>query len=528
VKDELSALIRARAGVVWLVSNEEVRVERACQEVGVSLGMTVYAWRFSTGISKLGVGGEEPAQIPTRSPQSEGGQQRVVAVQGAQCFDPVRALEVIRDSSERSMFLLEDITFAMKNPAVRRRLRDLIRSLPSLPPDRAKAIIVIDPSPPPEALPGLTVIDFPLPDREEMARIVADIAAATTGEIRADLQAQQEAVVEALTGLEAEVAASALGRCLVAEKRVNVTRLVAAKKDLLKSEALEWFDPDPRGLDGVGGLDNLKRWLLQRRRAFSPEAREYGLPAPRGCLVAGIPGTGKSLTAKCVASAWTLPLLRFDVGAVFGKYVGESERRIREALRTAKAVAQCILWVDELEKAFAGVGSDSTDGGTSSRVFGTFLTWLQENDAGIFVIATTNDPRRLPPEFTRAGRFDAIWWVDLPTARERRAIVEVMRRKYPRCAAVDTEAVADATSGLTGAEIEEAIRGALNVAFGEDRDPTTEDVIQAASEIVPVTRSYGDRLAELRKWARAGARPASPPEEESEAASANGGRQWEL
>jgi SpoVK/Ycf46/Vps4 family AAA+-type ATPase len=261
---------------------------------------------------------------------------------------------------------------------------------------------------------------------------------------------------------------------------------------------------------GVGGLDALKAWLMTRITAFSAKAREYGLPWPKGMLVLGIPGCGKSLLAKCVATAWDLPLLRLDIGALFGKYIGDSEGRTRKALQTAEAVAPCILWVDEIEKGLSGLGGGDSDGGTTSRVFGTFLTWMQERKEGVFIIATSNDISKLPPELLRSGRWDDIWFVDLPTYEEREAIAKVMSNRYSAASSVDVSKIADASDTCTGAEIEQAFIDAMYNAFSDDSRPVkTSDICQALKERVPLSVTMKEKLDGLRTWAKGRARQAT-------------------
>jgi len=535
IREEISTILRSRV-VVWLRTKEEVRAERTCLELAEALRLQPVIWRVTTGLLLPNPGKGAPELSAVASMASPRGDRGPAA-----CTDPRQLLSLIvqndemsvatdpefpqslttlsewfrvRDSdltaeaavrmASRRFFILEDLGTMLNDPMAQRRLRDVVRTLPTLSTDVVRAVVVIDPKPAPD-IPGIVEVDFPLPDQEDLGAIVESVAG-----IRPEILSQKDEIIRAISGLAAEDAAVALKRSILAGA-LDIGKVAQFKKALIGSDgALEWFDPDPRGLDGVGGLELLKRWLLQRRRAFTKEAQDYGLPLPKGCLVVGVPGTGKSLTAKCVASAWGLPLLRFDVGAIFGKFVGESESKMRDALKTAGAIAPAIVWIDELEKAFAGVGgSGAGDSGTTSRVFGTFLTWLQEGSGGIFVIATANNVADLPPEFTRAGRFDAIWWVDLPSSVERVAIVDVMCRKYKRCSQIDPGPCVLASDGLTGAEIEEGFKGALNLAFEDDRDPTTEDVVESLKEVVPVTQSYGEKLEVMRAWARKGARQAS-------------------
>ncbi|MEK6683794.1 MAG: AAA family ATPase [Nitrospirota bacterium] len=503
IRNEIANLVKARAGIIWIRTREELRAERLCLSVADSLKVEPVIWRMSSGFIRVGAKEDE--------------------ILDASATDPRKAVQTIEanlGTEARTLYVLEDFGAALANPAIGgpvmiRRLKDALRKLPSVPASIRKGIVVIDQGDPPPELGGVFVLDLPLPDSEEIGRIVDDILAMQPEERREESIAQRGSLVSALTGLEAEAAAVAVKRSIIAGGGIpNPVTVLASKKALLGAGgAVEWFDPDPRGLDGVGGLDNLKKWLSTRRKAFSPEAKAYGLPMPKGCLIVGIPGTGKSLMAKCTGSAWSLPLLKLDLAAIFGKYVGESEANLRAAIRTIMAVAPAVVWIDEVEKGLAGSsGGGEADGGTTVRVFGQFLTFLQEA-SGIFVIATANNVEALPPELTRAGRFDAIWFVDLPNQTERRSVVRVMAAKYPRAVGVDVEALATSAKGLTGAEIEEGFRTAMNIAFEDGmRDVATKDVVTGLREVVPITRSFGEKLKKLREWAKTGARPASLPE----------------
>jgi len=282
----------------------------------------------------------------------------------------------------------------------------------------------------------------------------------------------------------------------------DIGMVTEEKKQVIReSEALEFYAVTETP-DDVGGLDVLKEWLKLRERAFTQEARDYGLPAPKGIALIGIPGTGKSLTAKMIGGLWRLPLLRLDVGSLFGSLVGESEERARRALRLAEAVAPCVIWIDEMEKALAHGGLDS---GTSTRVFGTILTWMQEKTASCFVVATANDISALPPELLRKGRFDEIFFLDLPTREERRQIFDVHLRKRKRITHdFDIDRLAQESEGYVGAEIEQAIIDAMYLAFNDHREFTTDDISASIKRQVPLSVSQRETISALRNWLREG------------------------
>lgn len=312
-----------------------------------------------------------------------------------------------------------------------------------------------------------------------------------------------------LTEVEAE---NALSKSAVRTQTLDPREIQNEKKQIVKKSGLLEFMETDVDLQKVGGLQNVKAWLKTRRNAFSDKAREYGLPTPQGVIVVGIPGTGKSLLAKAVGRSWNYPLLRFDLGKVFAGIVGSSEENMRRALRTIEAVSPCVVFIDEMEKAFGG-SSGASDGGTSSRVFGSFLTWMQEKTAQVFVVATANSVESLPPELLRKGRFDEIFFFDLPTEAERREIfrihLERVKRKADR---FDLSKLAKATAGYTGAEIEQIVNTALFEAFDANAEIDTASLSLAIPMVVPISRTAEDRITRLREWASDKARPASAPE----------------
>ena len=290
-------------------------------------------------------------------------------------------------------------------------------------------------------------------------------------------------------------------------------QLVAGEKERIikQSQVLEYYKPDAHLAD-VGGLDNLKQWLQRRGQAFGPGARKFGLDAPKGVLLLGVQGCGKSMVAKAVAASWQFPLLRFDMGKVFGGFVGQSEGNMRSALQIAEALAPCVLWIDEIEKGLAGMGSsDRSDGGITARVVGTLLTWMQEKRDPVFVVATANRIEMLPPELLRKGRFDEIFFVDLPTTRVRAEILRIhLQRKKRDPDEFDLAALAEQSLGYSGAELEEAIREGLTEAYADGRELRTEDIAGALRATFPLSQTMGESIDELRDWARVRARLASP------------------
>jgi SpoVK/Ycf46/Vps4 family AAA+-type ATPase len=294
------------------------------------------------------------------------------------------------------------------------------------------------------------------------------------------------------------------------EEEVDV--VLSEKKQLIRRNGILEYIEEDETIDSVGGLTELKHWLQQRSNAFTERAREYGLPQPKGMLILGVPGCGKSLIAKTTSRLWGLPLLRLDMGRVYdGSMVGRSEANLRNALKTAESISPAILFIDEIDKAFAGsTGSADSDGGTSSRIFGSFLTWMQEKSSPVFVMATANRVERLPGEFLRKGRFDEIFFVDLPNAEERKEIFKIHLSKRRRdIVRFDLDQLANVCDGFSGAEIEQALVAAMYEAFAQDREFTQLDIIASIKSTLPLSRTMSEQVTALRDWARQRARPAA-------------------
>jgi hypothetical protein len=490
VQSDVTALLKARHTLLWIVTREETRVERALIDACADAKYAPLFWDCATGLSDAS-GKSVDARLR----------------------DPGACLDRVRDRLERNVYVMRDL-HKWFDPVVLRNVRSLARSLQGASRGEARAIVILTPSSevPPELAGHATVIDWPIPDRAEISKLLDDVLAALPPGLAASAAPERDAAIDAAVGLSAEEASNCYAKSLVATKRIDPAIVAGEKKRVIAREkVLTWHDPDPRGLDAVGGLDTLKAWLAQRRQAFSPEARAYGLPSPKGCMLVGVPGCGKSLTAKAVASAWGMPLLRLDMGALKSKWVGESEANIRRALQVAEAVSPCILWLDEIEKALAGSTGPQGDGGVAADALGAVLSWMQERSGSVFVVATANDVRALPPELLRKGRFDEVFFVDLPTAREREDIARAALKAHGR--ELDMREIAIATAGFTGAEIAALVPDALFTAFADGaRSLTVRDVLDAASCVVPLSKTAAERIENLRAWAKGRARLASKPE----------------
>jgi SpoVK/Ycf46/Vps4 family AAA+-type ATPase len=344
------------------------------------------------------------------------------------------------------------------------------------------------------------VVDWDLPTREEI-RSVADTLLKTTG-----LPAPEniDTAVDGALGLTLTEVEQTFAKSVVSTKTLDVATIIGEKKQILKKGGiLEYYDATGN-LTSVGGHGALKDWLKKRKRAFTAEARKYGLPLPKGTLVVGVPGSGKSLIAKILGNVWGMPTLRLDMGRVFAGIVGSSEENMRKVIAQAEACAPCVLWLDELEK---GLGQGGLDGGTSTRVLGTFLTWMQDKTKPVFVLATANDVSRLPPELLRKGRFDEIWFADLPNLAERKEIFEIhLKGKGQDVKGFAIDHLAELADGFTGAEIESAVVSAMYDAFDVGRAVNTADIRKAIESTVPLSRTRKADIDSLRQWAHASAR----------------------
>lgn len=417
--------------------------------------------------------------------------------------DPLTALDAIEKADGYYVFLLRDFHQCWdRQPRIVRKLRNLAQALKY----SHKSIVVTMPGGelPDELRDDGVLIDYPLPDVQELAAVLEQLLAAPGVKVELTPDDHQRLLRSAL-GLSANQAQRVFAKAIVSDGKLDerdLDLINAEKKQIIRSSgALEFYTPHETPAD-VGGLDALKKWLRMRERAFSREAQAYGLPPPKGIALIGIPGTGKSLTAKAIGSMWRMPLIRLDIGALFGSLVGQSEENARRALRLAETVAPCLLWIDEIEK---GLSTGDGDGGTSMRVFATILSWMQEKTKPVFVVATANDISRLPPELLRRGRFDEIFFLDLPTLPERAEILRVHIRKRGRAPeAFDVDLLARASDGYVGAEIEQAVVDALYEAFNDEASPgrevTTEDCAAALRRLIPMSHSQRENVDLLRQW----------------------------
>jgi len=498
---EIETLIRARYPILYILSSEEVRVQNVIVEVAKKRQKKVFEWSYSTGVVPAGT------SIQSQKNRS------------AATKDPLMALDQVIEQVEPAIFLFKDFhPFLSKNNfAVVRRLKEIALHLKN----SFKTIVLVSPllQIPTELEKEITVLNYPLPTREDLGelldKIIEDVRQFKQVKIELD-EAGRERLLQAALGLTLGEAENVFAKIIVKDERLSgddVSEVFAEKQQIIRKSGLLEYCATEENFGRVGGLAVLKDWLNKRAAAFTDEARAFGLPAPKGILMLGVQGCGKSLCAKAVSNQWQLPLLRFDMGRMFGSLVGSSEENVRRAIAVAESVAPDILWVDEIDKAFAGSqGSGATDGGTTARVFGTFLTWLSEKTAPVFVVATANDISQLPPELLRKGRLDEIFFVDLPSLEEREEIFRIhleRRRRPPE--QFDLRRLAEAGKDFSGAEIEEAINSALYDAFYSRRDIATESILVTLSQTVPLAKTMDEQINRLRRWAEGRARNASVP-----------------
>jgi hypothetical protein len=495
INADITALLRARNTLLLVRSDDELRTERALVSVAAVAKYETRFWDCDRGITDAADG------------------------RLSQNGDPSAVLEFIRSRKDRAVYVLRDLHKWIGDPTILRKLRNLSRELQVAPPNEARSVILLCPmtAEVPRDVPELSVIEYPLPDRAEVERILDDVLSALPENIRENAapNGTRERAIDGALGLSAFQIGNSYSRSLVTNRKVDPALVTSEKKRLIAGiPGVTWHEPDARGLDAIGGYDELKSWAVTRKAAFTQEAREFGLPAPKGVMLVGLPGTGKSLAAKCLATAFGIPLLRGDLGGAKSKYVGDSEQNIRRLISLAETMAPCVLWFDEIEKALAGASGPQGDGGVSTDALGVILSWMQEKTASVFVVATANDVRQLPPELLRKGRFDEMFFVDLPQHGERKEIVAASLKAFNRSVdGVDLGAVASATDGFVGAEIAALVPDALFEAFADGkRAITTQDLTKAATKVVPLSKTASEKISTLREWAKGRARPASAVE----------------
>ncbi|QRN96922.1 AAA family ATPase [Archangium violaceum] len=493
--EELDILIRARYPLLYLVSWEEHRVDTLLADMARAHGKALLTWSTTRGLRHAG--GSRGPTFPEDT------------------RNPLEALAAIEKLSEPSLVVLKDFHPYLEEKPVVRALRELAHFLKST----FTTVILLSPTLtiPTELEKEISVLDVPLPGFQELLNLLKEIVAVVRRGNKATIELSREdaeQLIKAAQGLTLSEAENAFAKAIAHDGKLSaadIRRVQDEKRQVIRKSGLLEYYPPEQDLGNVGGLQNLKGWLTRRTAAFGERARQFGLPEPRGLLLLGVQGCGKSLTAKAISAHWNLPLLRLDMGRIFSGLVGSSEENLRKAIRVAESIAPVVLWVDEIEKGLSGVASSGTaDGGVTARVFGTLLTWLQEKTAPVFVVATANRIEGLPPELLRKGRFDEIFFIDLPEAAERRDIFRIhLQRRKREPAAYDLHALADMASDFSGAEIEQVVIAGLYEAFAENVELGQAHLTRAIQETFPLAVTMRDEILRLREWARGRTRPAS-------------------
>lgn len=491
-RERFDRILLGKHPCISMVTHEEAFALSLVRDAVMKTAMLLNIWSINGGV-RDGLLAEHPSV-----PETE---------------HPAAALYYLLKQKGPMVHALLDMAPHLRDERTLRLLRDLVARCRS---DGGQVVLIDHNENLPDVVRAESVaFDISLPDETEIERIVRD----TLRRIHASQQIKTEvsrndfhAMVNHLTGLSRRQVEQVIVETVAEDQRFDVADLkiiLTRKRQMIQGGGLLQFVDAPQSLDEIGGLARLKNWLTKRAGAFTKEAAEFGLCAPRGILLLGVQGAGKSFCAKAIATAWKRPLLRMDVGSLYNSYIGESERRLRDALKQAEMMSPVILWVDEIEKAFASAASRSTDGGLSQRMFGYLLTWMQEHRRPVFLVATANDIEALPPELLRKGRFDEVFFVDLPVRDVRRDILAIhltKRRRDP--AAFDLDRLADASEGYTGAEIEQAIVSALHDAFSAHADITTRHVEEALGASPPLSIMQRERIEQLRQWATVRCTPA--------------------
>jgi SpoVK/Ycf46/Vps4 family AAA+-type ATPase len=482
---QLQLLITAGNPLISVVSHDEEGVTEVVQWCAERLGLPLFEWSVTTGMFQ---------KLPAH------------ADIGVKPGKAVPALDYILDNpGKKEIYFLKDLGPHLKDAYVQRQLREIHLR-------RRVSVILLDLEPLTESIRRLAVsIEMPLPTAEELEKVVRDtfrdIQAKSYEEITASVARKDiEQMAQTLRGLTKGEAARVVAAAVYDDNALtpkDLPRMVEYKRNLLKSAGCLETIAVNVSPDDIGGLDNLKLWLAKRRGATTARAREYGLDQPRGILLLGVQGCGKSLCAKVVAADWQIPLLRLDPGVLYQKYIGESETRLREALAQAEAMAPVVLWIDEIEKAFASAASTSSDGGLSQRMFGTLLSWMQDHRHPIFIVATANDIEALPPELMRKGRFDEVFFVDLPDAAARRKILEIhLRRRRRDPGRFGLDEIAAATEGFSGAELEQLVVSGMYSAFAKSEELADGHILAERTTTKPLSTLMRERIVELREWAK--------------------------
>ena len=480
--NEFVLLLKARYPIIYIATNEEERIEyliKYCAKKYVV--RTYYSWDFVDGYQG--------------NPNDTGFAAR----------NPLEALDLIDKLTPEtaSLFVLKDYDNFLKDFSVVRKLKNLSRNLKTQP----KNIIIVssEVNIPDSLKEFVTLLEFPLPSYSEILEELNRLISSLQQEIE---PTTLDNIATACQGLSLERIRRVLSKVIAKYGEISDSSsnlILQEKKQIIQQTQLLEFCLKDKSMSDLGGLDNFKDWLKLREKAFSQEAIQYGLPYPKGLLLVGVQGTGKSIAAKIIAEEWQLPLLRLDFGRLFASLIGQSEQRVRKMIEIAEALSPCVLWVDEIDKAFAGAQS-SGDSGTTSRVLATFITWLSEKTSPVFVVATANNIDWIPPEILRKGRFDEMFFLSLPAREEREAIFEVHLKKYrPDCIEnFQLPLLGQLSKEFSGAEIEQVVIEAMRLGFNENREFNNEDILASIQNLVPLARTKSKEIDLLKAWSESG------------------------
>ena len=487
---ELELMLAARFPLIYVVSAEEEPAEEELLNVAKSRKSQIYFWDFARGWSDNNADKGQPMGALTRIAKSPKDQPTIFVLKDLGCL--------IAPGSNNQI-----------NPGQLPLVREIKNLAREMSRDRRCLVILSDQLRlPTELREETTIVDFDLPSIEEISLLVNNLVGK-----KLKLSGESlEQLLKACQGLTRCRIARVLAKCLARSGKVDESAIgvvIEEKRQTIRETGILEFIPVQTGLDSVGGLENLKAWVKLRSHSFTDAARDYGLPSPKGVLLAGIQGTGKSLSAKTIAAEWKLPLLRLDVGRLFGGIVGESESRVRQVIKLAEAISPVVLFIDEIEKSFSNNQSDG-DSGTSRRVFATLLTWLAEKTSPVFVVATANNVELLPAELIRKGRLDELFWLSLPTEVERQQIFKVHLNRLRPNNQFNLELLAARSQEFSGAEIEQVIYDAMQFGFSQNREFTTDDILGAIADCIPLAKIASHQIEALKDWAsRSGAKSAS-------------------
>ena len=496
---EIEILIRARYPIIWIESFEEQRVIRQLNEIAITRQKQLILWSGTTGL--INIEGDSVSD-------------------GAK--DPIKALDFIETIETPTIVVYKDLHRYIEDIRVYRKVRDLHTILKGT----MNTLIILSPvvTIPVELQKSISIVSVPLPTADNLDEVLTHVVACTSAGaeentdicevvslIEEELKTNKDEILNAGLGLTEDEFENVISRSIVEERKLDPRIIIGEKEQIIKKSGLLEFQTNVVGMDQVGGLNILKDWIMKRKQAYTPEAKEYGLPVPKGVFITGPPGTGKSLTAKAAAAYLGVPLLRLDISKIFGSFVGQSEQNMSHALQLASAVAPCVLWLDEIEKAMAGVQSSGTnDSGVTARVFSGFLVWLQERESHVFVVATCNNPLSIPPEIYRSGRFDEVFFVNLPSEEERASIFEIHINAVKRDPAkYDLKLFAKKSKGYSGAEIQGVIHEALYNSFFNDTNLDEQEIFNAIDKMVPLSKKRESELNQLITWGRSNALSAS-------------------